>query len=698
MGKEILSQFKLDMITVRYYIDTDTRNVGLLLIPTNMISSAIVSKNCNLDSVIQIKIAGDDYPNGFSHGLTMRNSESTRNFKFEKQFMLEENNAKTVVTVFKDERNFCIEHHLMWNFGYSVIESFSVFKNLSLVEACIEMISSFSLGEITPFEQEDAPNTLVVHRLRSAWSAEGHLESLPIEDLQLEPSWSNYGVRCERFGQVGSMPARKFFPFIVIEDTKNKVSWGAKVACPSSWQMEIYRRDNALCISGGLADREFGHWLKKIKPGEKFITPKAIISVSEGGVDEVSQKMTQLNSNSLVKQADIEVDLPIIFNEFCTTWGNPSEGNIRKIARNLKGRGIKYLVIDCGWYKEGKRSWDISMGDWKLCEELFPEGLEKTLEIIRDCGMVPGIWFEFEICGRESDAFNNIEHLLKRDNNVITTGNRRFWDMNDKFVVNYLTEKVIDFIKKYNFGYLKIDYNDNLGIGCDGSESLGEGLRQNMLATQKFIRKIRNQIPDLVIENCSSGGHRLEPSMMALTNMSSFSDAHECLEIPIIAANLHRAILPSQSQIWAVLRKADTKRRFVYSIASTFLGRMCLSGDVCDFNSEQWDSIEKGISFYKNVSSIIKHGFSYRFGSEIKSYRHPEGWQAILRVSIDKKQAFVVVHTFGGMLPNSIQIKIPENLEIDTIFSEEGFNVILKNGNIILLEIENFQAVAIHLR
>lgn len=698
MKKELLSQFEWDSIVVRYYIDTDSKNVGLALIPHNMIHNAAIVKNCSLDPIVQIKIAGDDYPDGFSHGLTMRNSQSTTNFKFEKQFIIEEKNSNTVVTVLKDERNFCIEHRLKWYFEYSAVEAVSIFKNYSSEETCLEMLSSFSLGEITPFEQDDAPNTLIIHRLRSSWSAEGRLESLPVENLQLEPSWSNYGVRCERFGQVGSMPVRGYFPFAAIEDTKNKVSWAAQIACSSSWQLELYRRDNALCISGGIADREFGHWFKKIKPGEKFITPKAILSVSEGGIDEVSQKITHFHYNTLVKQPEVEADLPIIFNEFCTTWGNPSEENIRKIARNLKGHGIKYMVIDSGWYKEAGRSWDVSMGDWKLCEELFPEGLDKTLEFIRDCGMIPGIWFEFEICGRGSDAFNNIDHMLKRDNHVITTGNRRFWDMTDKFVIDYLQEKVINFIKKYNFGYLKIDYNDNIGIGCDGLESLGEGLRQRLLATQKFIKEIHRQVPDLVIENCSSGGHRLEPSMMALTDMSSFSDAHECLEIPIIAANLHRAVLPSKSQIWAVIRKDDTERRLVYSIAGTFLGRMCLSGDVCDLNGEQWDIIDKGIEFYKRVSSIIKQGFSLRFGPDIKSYRHPEGWQAILRESSDKKQALVVVHTFGGILPDNIQIRIPDNLRIETVFAEKGFNVSLKDGNIVLSAPENYQAIAIYLR
>lgn len=110
-------------------------------------------------------------------------------------------------------------------------------------------------------------------------------------------------------------------------------------------------------------------------------------------------------------------------------------------------------------------------------------------------------------------------------------------------------------MKRYGFSYLKVDYNGNIGIGCDGAESSGEGLRQQIEAVQDFFERIHNEIPDLVIENCASGGHRLVHSFLERTSMSSFSDAHECLEIPIIAANMHRMIMPRQSQIWVVVRK-----------------------------------------------------------------------------------------------------------------------------------------------
>ena len=69
--------------------------------------------------------------------------------------------------------------------------------------------------------------------------------------------------------------------------------------------------------------------------------------------------------------------------------------------------------------------------------------------------------------------------------------------------------------------------------------------------------------------------------LLGLTAMGSFSDAHECPEIPVIAANLHRLILPRQSQIWAVLRrKADAgAARAITQAQQVGLGARFLGGD-----------------------------------------------------------------------------------------------------------------------
>jgi alpha-galactosidase len=73
------------------------------------------------------------------------------------------------------------------------------------------------------------------------------------------------------------MPVRGFFPFVALEDREAGVLSGAQLASPGSWQMEVFRNDDFVALSGGQADREFGHWFKTLKAGETYDTPVATI-------------------------------------------------------------------------------------------------------------------------------------------------------------------------------------------------------------------------------------------------------------------------------------------------------------------------------------------------------------------------------------------------------------------------------------
>lgn len=642
----ILKKYTFGDMECRYLLDSESGNLELMLIPAGMKTLAWEQKKQSVDSLVQVKKAGDTYPGGYAGGNTMRQSVTTAKLTYDEQSVEENERQIAVHTWMKGSDGCRIRHCLVWRKGSRHLESYTELLNEGADTVSLEMLSSFSLGGITPFTAGDAHDSLLVHRIRSVWSMEGRLESRTMEELQLEPSWAGHAVRSERFGQAGSMPVNHYFPWLVIEDSKSDVFWGAQIMHNASWQMEVYRKDDGAAISGGLADREFGHWMKNIGPGERFVTPTAILSVARGGgVDGIAQRMT----SALEAYADAgpacEKDLPIVFNEYCTTWGCPSQENISGILEVIKDRGFSYFVIDCGWYKKEGIPWDIMMGDYDVSKELFPEGLDQTVRAINDAGMKAGIWFEIENVGEAASQYQNTEHLLKRDGKVLTTTMRRFFDMRDPWVEEYLTDKVIGTLLKYGFGYMKVDYNDTIGIGCDGAESLGEGLRQNMCASLAFLEKVKQSVPGIVLENCASGGHRLEPLMMSKTSMASFSDAHECEEIPVIAANLHRVILPRQSQIWAVIRKEDSLKRVVYSVANTFLGRMCISGDVTKLNEEQWERIDAGIAFYRKIADIIKKGTTFFYGTKPSSYRNLKGWQGILRVSAQNR-AYALFHIF----------------------------------------------------
>ncbi|MGB8452544.1 MAG: glycoside hydrolase family 36 protein [Anaerocolumna sp.] len=574
-----------------------------------------------MEYYVELKLRGDDHNGGFSNGLTLCGSKSTTGLVK----VSENENA----IIYKNSKNHVIT--LNMKKGDDTVEVSTTFENQDDGAATLEMLSSFAISNIKADK---------IHRLQSFWSAEGKLRTETIEELHLEPSWNRCGMRVEKFGNLGSMPVRKYFPFIVLENSETSELTAVQLYIPSSWQMEVLcRNDDTLSLVGGIADRDFGHWYKNIIKGEKFTTPKAVIAQGNS-LYEVCNKLVKAQNPDISK---MDQDMGIIFNEYCTTWGNPSFENVKKICVKLKDKGIKYLVIDSGWYGKNE-GWWASIGDWDVNLEKFPGGLKEAADYIKQCGMIPGLWFEFESVGMLSKHCNDSEHLLKKDGVILTVGDKRFWDMSDPWVVDYLSKSVIDTLKECGFGYIKVDYNDTIGIGCDGAESLGEGLRQRVAASQEFFKKIKQEIPDIVIENCSSGGHRLEPSMMELVSQASFSDAHETTSIPVIAANMHRVIKPSQSQIWAVMRAEDSENRIYYSIINTFLGRMCISGDIYDLTDSQWGIIDEGIEFYKEISDIIKNGKTVKYESSVKSYNRPQGEQVIIRVLENK--SLVIVHRF----------------------------------------------------
>jgi alpha-galactosidase len=662
----IVSNFQFGDSTARFITDDASGRVGLMLFPTAL-ASQLAERRMTLhglaeidalpdgggdapaiavDSLVQMKLVGDAYGGAFAQGRTMRDASSVDAFRLHSQRVVTEEDRTIVVTELRGEGGRRVEHSLSWHEGDQAAEIVTAFRNESSRPVTLEMLSSFSLCGITPFAQADAPGRLRVHRFRSAWSAEGRLDTQTIEQLALERSWSGASALSERFGQVGSMPVRGWFPFVAVEDTETGVCWGAQLAWAGSWQMEIFRRHDDVCISGGLADREFGHWIKTLEAGESLTTPPAVVACTAGSLDDLCDRLTSLGQRAVDKQPAVERDLPIVFNEWCTTWGEPSHKRMAALAQRLAGTAVRYLVIDAGWYTERDGSWSDSHGDWIPSRKLFPHGLAATAAAIREQGLIPGLWFEVETVGANATSFSWTGHLLKRDGIPITVRARRFWNMNDTEAVEFLHHRVIEQLQQCGFGYLKIDYNETIGIGCEGAESLGEGLRQQILGVYRFFDRVRSKLPDLVIENCSSGGHRLEPSMIGRTAMSSFSDAHELKEIPIIAANLHRLMLPRQSQVWAVLHRSDDDQRLVYTLASTFLGRMCLSGEVDRLSESQWALVKRALQLYRQAAPTIKRGTSRRFGQMGPSWRYPRGWQAMMRTNANQSTALVVIHAF----------------------------------------------------
>lgn len=702
---KIYSEFVLGDTVVRYLLDEQSGQIGLLYFPAAKLNDvvehrrdlsavrelALISKVMpislcawRVQPLVEFSLVGDVKASSLGQGQTLRRGSVSLNSRFTEQVLNTTETSTSIITEsVHEEYRLLLRHYLRWNQGDEHFTVWSEVVNLGDHSVSLEYLTSFNAGHITPFDEGEAINRLHIHRLRSSWSSEARHTVQSIEELELERSWASHALKCERFGSTGTKPTMRWFPVMAVEDREAGVFWGAQLAWAGSWQMEIFRQDDFLGFSGGMADRELGHWVKELSPESSIKSPEAILTVCAGNFDECCQRLGTIHERPLDSLPAVEHDLPIIFNEWCTSWGNPSEKSIVTLAEACKALDIQYLVIDAGWYANEDGVWDCTQGDWIPSAKLFPNGMEQACRTVRKAGVIPGLWFEFEVAGSGSELWNRTDLLISRDGVPVQIAGRRFLDMRKDACHDYLEERVLDRIEQWGIGYIKVDYNETVGIGVDGAESLGEGLRQHVDGIYRFFHRMKERFPNLVIENCASGSQRAEVSMIGLTAMTSFSDAHETLSIPVIAANMLRVMPPRCNQVWAVLREEDSEQRLIYSLTATLLGRMCLSGDLLQLNGVQLATVWRAVIFYKDAARILKACTWRRYGPEVKSYNSPEGWQGIVFSGTDVDELLVVVHTFPGA-DSILRIPIQAGYCVDDSLGMSDIEFRLENEHLVV--------------
>ena len=146
----------------------------------------------------EIRLKGDEYGGNYTNGLTLSGSSTL--------YKLETDKSDINKTVYKTADGITVNcYHEKQG---EVIVCKSEFINNTDSTLTLELLSSFAVKGIKADK---------IHRVTSFWSAEGKLLTQKLTDLNMECSWAKHGVRIEKFGQIGSMPVRKWFPFLYLQ-------------------------------------------------------------------------------------------------------------------------------------------------------------------------------------------------------------------------------------------------------------------------------------------------------------------------------------------------------------------------------------------------------------------------------------------------------------------------------------------------
>jgi alpha-galactosidase len=179
-------------------------------------------------------------------------------------------------------------------------------------------------------------------------------------------------------------------------------------------------------------------------------------------------------------------------------------------------------------------------------------------------------------------------------------------DLRHPAAVKHL-DQVTDFlVGDLGVGYLKLDYNINAGPGTDaGGLSAGAGLLDHNRALLRWLERLLDRHPSLTIENCASGGMRVDYAMLSRVQLQSTSDQQDYLRYAAIAAAAPAAVAPEQAAVWAYPQPSFTDDEIGFAMCSALLGRIHLSGHLDQMSQRQHGLVADAVRAYQLIRADL---------------------------------------------------------------------------------------------
>jgi alpha-galactosidase len=157
-----------------------------------------------------------------------------------------------------------------------------------------------------------------------------------------------------------------------------------------------------------------------------------------------------------------------------------------------------------------------------------------------------------------------------------------------------------------------MDYNIEPGIGTElYADSIGDGLLGHERAYLAWLDSIFAKYPELIIENCSSGGLRIDYAMLSSYSIQSTSDQEDYRRYATIAANSPSGLTPEQSAIWSYPLTHGDKEEVVFNMINAMLLRIHQSGHLGHIEKERSELVKEALDYYKSIRQDIRKSLPF---------------------------------------------------------------------------------------
>ncbi len=492
--------------------------------------------------------------------------------------------------------------------GLSMVRCKNILKNKGTETLGLEVVTSFVQPCAADSQNEDI-RLLIPH---NSWQEEVQWKENTLSQLGLEIFANLEANKRIQVRSTGSWSTGEYLPMGCMRNvTRGTMQfWQIEHNGPWNWELQSNKGKLTLIITG--PNEMDHHCWKSLAPGETFETVPAVVGIVKGGIDETFAELTTYRRTIRRKNKDNET-LPVIFNDYMNClWGNPTTEKELPIIDAAAEIGCEYYCMDCGWYSDGK--WWNLIGEWMPSKQRFPNGLKEVMDYIRSKGMIPGIWLEIEFMGINCPMVEKVDKswFFQRHGIPVVHRDRYHLDFRNPDVRAYTRGVVDRLVQEYGVGYIKIDYNCNGFMGTDYlADSAGEGLLEHNRAYLQWLDELFRDYPELVIENCSSGGMRMDYAMLQRQSIQSTSDQTNYLKYAAIAANAPSAVTPEQSAIWSYPLSDATREETIFNCVNSCLMRIHQSGNMEVLAEDKKEIVREALNFYKGLRTEIPYALPF---------------------------------------------------------------------------------------
>ena len=511
--------------------------------------------------------------------------------------------GETLSLVFKDKKYA----------GVELVLHYTVFEKHNVIARCVELVNGgegdIFIRKLMSFMMDMPTSDYTMLTLDGGWAKEAHIHEREV----------SYGILVNDSTTGGS--SNRHNPAFMLKargaDEEQGIVYGFNLVYSGNHYSAVEMGNHdTLRVMNGINPHCF---LWKLKSGERFTAPQAVMSFSHKGINGFTENMHGFVNEPIIRKEFQNSERPVVVNNWEATFFNFNRRKLLALARKAKRLGVEMFVLDDGWF--GSRNSDTAgLGDWKENREKLRGGIPSLAKTVNKMGMRFGLWFEPECVNEDSDLYRaHPDWAISVPGRENSLGrNQLVLDLTRREVRDYIVESVDSVLNSANIEYVKWDYNRHISdMYSPTLKNQGEFFHRYILGLYEVLRRIFcEKHPNVLLESCSSGGNRFDLGMLCFSPQiwtSDDTDALERLDIqrgiytfyPQSTVSAHVSMTPNQQ----TLRSVPLSTRF--NVAA--FGVLGYELDFGELTPNERKQIKEQIAFYKANRELFQYGRLRRY-------------------------------------------------------------------------------------